>query len=477
MQKILERDVWLRLVLTGGLAVLLGLHPLPHILVGDLHNAQLEMKTGNPALAANSLLNAAQYQPWRVDLRLEAARLSFQGGDFTTAIALFSSLELKTILTAQDWMLLGEAYQKTGGVAQVEDSWQHALEAGYDPFEVNSRLLDFYQDQRDQAKMIQVLKNLVQLRPNQPQLYYQLGLYLATFSPQDALVYLEQAAFLDSDLDEPTQKLRQNIRIAMLQDEPAYTLVQAGRALAALGEWELASQAFSRAADLRPDYAEGWAFYAEALQHLDGSDPQEAYAILEQALRADPSSTAAHALMSLFWSRQGEDVNSLTALQQAARLKPDSAVFQTELGRLYALQGDFTQAQSAYERAVQLAPLDGTYRRALVGFFLQYRIDIRQTALPIARQMVLDTPKDPASLDLMGQVLFSLNDHYGAMRLFERALNMDPDHVPALLHMGSVYLYLGEEIQAQFLLQRAADLAPQSSFQEQAERLIGFYFP
>jgi len=477
MQKILYRDVWMRLVLAGGLVVLLGLHPLPHILVREFHNAHLEMKSGYPALASDALMKAVKYQYWRVDLRLEAARLAFQGGDFNTAIAIFSALKQEISLTSQDWLMLGEAYLKIGKVAQTEESWQYALEAGYDAYEINSRLLEIYQDQKDPEKMIQALKNLVQLRPNQPQLYYRLGLYLSAQSPQDALVYLEQAAYLDSSLDEPTQKLRQNIRLSLPQDEPAYSLVQTGRALAAMGEWKLASQAFSRATSLRPDYAEGWAFYAEALQHLDGVGSAEAYGMLEQALRADSSSTAAYALMSLYWSRQGEVVQALTALQQAVELKPDSAVLHTELGRLYALQGDFTKAQSAYERAVQLAPSDWSYRRALVGFLLQYHLDIRQMALPITRQLVLDAPKDPATLDLMGQVLFSLKDHLGAMRFFDRAHNLDPAYIPALLHMGSIYLYLGDETQAQFYLQRAAELAPQSNFQEQAERLIGFYFP
>jgi tetratricopeptide (TPR) repeat protein len=300
---------------------------------------------------------------------------------------------------------------------------------------------------------------------------------LAAQIPQDALAYLEQAALLDPSLDEPTQKLRQNIRLAVVQDEPAYTLVQSGRALAAMNEWDLASQAFSGATTLRPDYAEGWAYYAEALQHQGQENAQETYLILEKALELDPSSTAVQALLSLYWSRQGEDTRALKYMEQAVQLNPDSATFQMELGRLSALQGDLPRAQSAYERAVQLAPLDAYYQHMLVGFFLQYHLDIRQTALPIARQLVIDSPNDPASLDMMGQVLFSLKDHYGAMRFYERAISLNPKYVPSMLHMGSLLLYLGEDTQAQEYLRQAAEMAPQTSYGEQAERLTGFYFP
>jgi tetratricopeptide (TPR) repeat protein len=126
---------------------------------------------------------------------------------------------------------------------------------------------------------------------------------------------------------------------------------------------------------------------------------------------------------------------------------------------------------------VELAPKDATYWRILAEFSLQYRIQIRQIALPASRQAVILTPDDPRALDLMGQALFMLDDTLNAERFLLRALQTDPGYAPAHLHLGQVYLLEGEAGRARQQLDTALALSPDTPTADQAQRLLQRYFP
>ena len=74
------------------------------------------------------------------------------------------------------------------------------------------------------------------------------------------------------------------------------------------------------------------------------------------------------------------------------------------------------------------------------GFAVRSQYQVRQVALPAARQLLLLTPADPAALDLMGQALLLLDDPLNAERFFRRAIQSDAGYSPAHLHLAQVYL-------------------------------------
>ena len=84
-----------------------------------------------------------------------------------------------------------------------------------------------------------------------------------------ALPFLAQAAKIDKVDGDYAQDLHDKIRTARLFDNPSYTMLIAGRQLASLGKWELASVAFQHAAVLQPGYADAWAYLGEARQHIN----------------------------------------------------------------------------------------------------------------------------------------------------------------------------------------------------------------
>jgi len=294
-------------------------------------------------------------------------------------------------------------------------------------------------------------------------------LYAAT-DPAAAPDAIQRAIELDPGLKARLRPLERAIRRAEDADDPAYLLTLSGRELAALGEWELAEAAFERAVAANPAYAEAWAYLGEARQHSrSGNDPLEA---LETARTLDPQSVAAHSFLSLYWQRQNDLETALAHAQAAADLAPDTPELLMRLGDLTALTGDLAAGQDLYLRAGAAAPDNPDTLRALIAFNIRYGFDLRETALPLARHLVIANPRDPASLDVMGEVLLRLGDLSNAERFFRRALAQDPDFALVHLHLGDLYRLQGKPQQAYDHYQRVLELNASEAARSRAQEAL-----
>jgi predicted Zn-dependent protease len=113
----------------------------------------------------------------------------------------------------------------------------------------------------------------------------------------------------------------------------------------------------------------------------------------------------------------------------------------------------------------------------LVEFSMRYDYQIKEIALPVARQLVIQYPDQPVYLDLMAQVLIQQGDLMTAERFLERALEIDKGYAPVHLHLGLVNI-LQENLEAGYReLNQAISLGEDSPVSDQAQRLIDTYFP
>jgi tetratricopeptide (TPR) repeat protein len=158
-------------------------------------------------------------------------------------------------------------------------------------------------------------------------------------------------------------------------------------------------------------------------------------------------------------------------------MNPDNPYLYSELGSLFSKAGDLPAAQSEYEAAILVNPQDPLFYRLLASFALENHIQIRQIALPAARQALNLDPGDVNSLDLMGQVMIALQDYHSAERFLQNALQVDPGFAPAILHLGEAYIYLGDSTAARQWLGIAQNSQPESWVASQAKRLLEYYFP
>lgn len=298
----------------------------------------------------------------------------------------------------------------------------------------------------------------------------QLGILYAAFDPEQALAPLARASQLDSATAQRLQPLQRAIQAARFEDDPAYTLLASGRALAAAGYWNLAQRAFEQVTNLRPTYAEGWAFLGHARQQTGSSG---ADAALQTALQLDANSLSAHLFSAAYWQQNQKPALALIHLLDAERLDPQNPQIQIEIGRAYADQSLFTEAQTRFANAVERFPQNAQIWQAWAQLTVDYNLDLHNIGLPAARQAILLAPQDPASLDVMGQIYLALQNPLLARRFFLQALAKNPQYAEAHLHLGYLYL-LQDDPRAALHLQQAQTLSPNTRTALQAARLLQY---
>lgn len=469
-----EPTLLVRLIVPLIIIPLLGISPHPHIVSQISYRAHLSIKDNAPSEVSTKLIRLIDYLPWRQDLRELAAFYALEAGDSSTALFYFKQLAEIDQLSPEYLIQMGDAALLSNDFTLALESWNNSLELGGPPADLLPRLYQLYQQLNDYPSQIEVLKSLVTILPSVADYHYHLGLLLSITQPDSSLVYLLRAAEINPSLSASVQTIQSNLNTARLVDDPVYTQMVIGRALASLEEWGYAFEAFSRATKLRPDYADAWAFLGEARHHLG----EDGFRDLQNSLDLDPESIAANTFMAMYWQRQGRYDLALNYLDVAIQVDPQNPVLQTEMGNILGHLGDINQALIHYQRATELAPRDPTNWHALARFSIKYDHDIQQIALPAARQALYLNPENPTSLDLMGQIYIRMDDPYTAERFLLRSLEYDPYYAPAHLHLGFLYLMTGEMQKAFDELSFARSLAePGSLTSEQARRLIQTNFP
>ncbi len=382
-------------------------------------------------------------------------------------------------LSASGYIALGDAYLLTKEFDLAIQTWEALTEKHAPSAEALTRLAKAYLAKDEYDKAIAALKELLELNLSNPSkaspipnIYYDLGILLSAHQPEAAPPYLLQAAERDPEVETLTRELAFTIQRALPKNEPAYTLLAAGQKLGQHNQWVYAAHAFQRATQLRPDYAEAWAYLGEAYQQLENSPPDAGLTELERALTLNPASLAANTFMALYWQRHEAPQLAQEYMLTAAALDPQNATLQIHLGEMWAQGGDLDTAQTFYQQAIELDPYDPTSYRALAEFCIRYNLNLQEIALPAARRAISLSPENPASLDVMGQVLFRLGDHLNAERFYLRALEHDERYSPAHLHLGVLYALQDQPKLAQSHLSLAITLAPDTPTADHARRLL-----
>jgi tetratricopeptide (TPR) repeat protein len=475
MEKFWQNSVIPRLFFLFILILLLGISARPHEIRRGFELARQAQGGYNPQ-TADKLAQIADHLPWRADLWEQAAITAFIASSPEQAIEYFKNTNP---LSPQGQLFLGDAYIQTENFKQAIQVWETLINEQGPSEEALARLSEAYLHQENYNQAINLLKDLLDLQ-NQisspkypiPQTYSNLGMLLAAHNPASAPPYLLQAAELAPRQRAPLRQLAFTIQRALPKNEPAFTLLEAGRQLGGQGLWHLAEHAFQQATQLRPDYAEAWAYLGEAVYHNDPEHPENSLSLLQHALALDVDSLSANTFLALYWQRQGDHQQSQTYIQLAASLDESNTTLQVYLGEISAQLGDLETAQKFYDHAIQLDPYDAVIFQSLAEFSLRYNLDTQQIAIPAARQAVLLAPNDPASLDVMGQVLFRTGDYLNASRFYFRALEKDSQFPKAHLHLGLLYIFLEETSQAREHLSLVITLAPDSASAAHAQRLL-----
>ncbi len=465
--------LWLLVLLPLLAAVFLGLSPRPAGLDRALQGAHLSLSSGAAEGAARNLARVAAYLPWRLTIWEQAGLSALEAGDAAAAADFLQSAADAGHISPAGLLALGDAGWALGDLAAATRGWTEALQRGHDPIRTLERLLEAHKRAGDYTAAISVLQALSTLDPQDAGYRYQLGLMLAAREPQAALGFLLEAAELDDALLETVRTLEQDLAADPADEDPAVALVNAGRALARLGEWGLAREAFRQSTQVNPNFADAWAFLGEAEQQ-NGLSGRES---LSQALALDPASLAANLLYGMMLKRAGDYDGALIYLEFAAAADPENPAVLAEIAGALAGRGDVNGALDYFSQAIEKAPDNPAYLLLMSQFSIYNDIQVDGIGLPAARRALAMQPGDPIGLDLIGYAYYLRSDPASARRFLLQSLQSNPNYAPARLHLGLVYLEEGktEMAVAQFAL--AAELAPGSRIGDQAAEFVRRYAP
>jgi tetratricopeptide (TPR) repeat protein len=413
--------------------------------------------------------SAAQRIPWRPDLYQLAGHYYYHAKAYSQADAVYRKAFTRRALSPEGWVAWGDVNYLKDDHPRAAEIWEQGLEQPNPSENLYSRLARVYQEDKDYNNAAQYLQRYVSNHPEDAPARYRLGLLLTLSDPDAALSELIHASQLDLQFDPVVQTLRTALNLSALSASPAGQKVIIGRGLGLVNEWELARAAFEEAVKLDEGNAEAWAWLGEAEQQSDGKD---AAVHLERALSLKPDSPTVRGLRGLYFQRIGNHRQALSEFESAASLEPKNPAWWVSIGESYAKLGDLIRALEMYQYAATLAPEDAEYYRLLAGFCAQNNINVRDVGVPAAQKAVQLSPENPLALDMLGWLLVLDGRNYEAERMLFRALELAPQLGSAHFHLGLLYMQMENRASAYDHLIRARDLGS-----AEAEALLKQYFP
>ena len=453
--------------------LLLVLAPRPAAGYLDIRQARQLDTAGKRVAAGAAYTSAAERLPWEPSLWEMAGDAYLNGKDYYRAEYAYEVAFQRQALSPNGYMAWGDTVFALSNPRVALDLWNKLMDKGGDPSMLLPRIAHGYQAIGLYSYEIQTWQKYLGYQKSDAAAYYRLGLLLASTTPADALPELMQADRLDPALDASVESLRSALNTATLSDNRTYQLLVSGRALGALGNWDLAATAFRNAIAMRPDYADAWAWLGEAKQQQG----QDGSVEIKQAMAFNPDSAMVESLYGMYLQRQKQPKQALAAIQKAVALEPENPGWQMALGEGYEETGDLIKALEYYQNATDLSPNDATFWRALAEFSLRNNLDLAGTGLPAARKLVELANKDWQADDIAGQILLDTNDPVGAEALLKKAVQLDPSQAAPYLHLGLLYMETGDRAAAFSNLNQTKILDPDGPNGWQDSRLLAQYFP
>ncbi len=299
---------------------------------------------------------------------------------------------------------------------------------------------------------------LAERHPREAEVVWPLALLEAAERPERALTWVEGLARQEGHpYQRPARILEAALRRALVHEDPAYRLVEAGRGLAAVGQWDLAYRAWRGAVEQQPGYAVAWAYLGEAAARLE--EPEVAYQAWAMVRRLAPDEPLGYFFPGWYALRRDAPGQALGWLRRAVALRPQEPVFRFHLARALARHAGFFP--QAWEQTLYLAHHPAADPRGLklaARFALEHQVYVESHALPWLRRVLLQNPQDAEALRLMGWAYMEREEPELALRFLWRAWEQAPDDPEVHRLLAIWYRWQGDEAQARFHEAQARDL-------------------
>lgn len=171
-------------------------------------------------------------------------------------------------------------------------------------------------------------------------------------------------------------------------------------------------------------------------------------AVLEMAMTA-PDSAQMHQMMARVLIKEGDNPAAIVNYRAAIELNPENASLHFELAELLYASGNVKDKKEAvveYKKTLALNPLDGKAESEL-GKIAAYNGDTKVAFAHYSRAVKL-RPNDAIALTGLAGVLISMQQPDKALRLLERAVQLDPGSATAHYRLSMLYRRAGRKVDA-----------------------------
>lgn len=432
-------------------------------------------------LLAGSLEEAAKYlkvvkriSPKAPRTAFLDATLAYESGDFQKAREISQRFATRSAPNGAFHVLAGSAALKSGELAQAEALLGRAVSQAPRSHLARWRLAETYIQMGQPAKARTTLTPLVEVdRPDATSLAL-----LATTHLQDGqfdkatALYRRAAGVNPKDV-----KIRTSLAALGLASGRSDQAVDELEAIAASDssttadmplinahltrrEFDAALRAIDRLAKKQEKSAVP--LHLRALVLLRKGDREGARLAFDAAVKSDSKFFAAVSQLVELDAQDGKFSEGVARLEAAINADPTSITPRMSLLAYKARMGRPPAELSALaEDAIRTAPAEPAPRLALIALYRE--INDINSALAAARSALTAMPDRPQILDAVGSVQLAAGEPQQAISTFSKLATIQPNNPLAHLRLASLYATKGDRRLTMSSLDRAVELAPESS--------------
>jgi Flp pilus assembly protein TadD len=395
--------------------------------------ASVALGLGNAAGAAAEMETALALQPDDSRLILATAAAQLQAENWKRATELANSVFTKTHEPTAGLILLEAQLAAKTSYRTTLESLRTAARRSPEELELRQRLAELLVSNGKFAESIEDFQRAVELKPNRPDLFFNLA--LAQFKAahlDDALASAEKNRGLSDSAD--VEDLLGDIEEAR------------GDSLAAV-------KSYQSAVALAPD--EEKYRLSLALEFLRHKSFDPAKMVLEQAGEAHPNSWKIPFTLGMLQYFEGKEEDATPTLLHAAKLAPQPPVVLKYVGdiQMDRAAGPDASAVSQLCKYAEENPKDATmqYYCAALLFRRDYAAENKANMPDILRRInaaATHLPNDPSPHCQLGRAYRWLEQWQAALRESEICVRLDPDSAQAHYRLAQIYHHEGNEVRA-----------------------------
>jgi len=291
----------------------------------------------------------------------------------------------------------------------------------------------WFGENRKSECAVQAFQAGLKLEPNSPRLPYLLGLSLYTAGK----------------LEESLAPLQRSVELHPQEDNAHLLLASAlaglGRDKEAFVEWQAA---------LRIDPNSKMALDGIAKILLAAGDNDSVIAQLS-TMQLDENLTLD---LAIAYGRAGQLDNAALVLNQGLKTYPNSTTLTSSLVSVYVKQVRLEEASKVAEQLTLRNPRDIEAQRVYLQVLVLNAEN--QTAIPLARKLLAQAPRDADFLYLNGVLERTAGDFAAARKHLEEAAGLDPNRYSTHFNLGCTLEQLQDNAGAKEQLQKAIELDP-----------------